>query len=169
MKKSIVCAVLWVGVLSLGSFGSLRAEDTVSPAAGDKEGHHACRAEAEKLCPGLKPGEGLGKCVDEHLSELSAQCQEHHKKMKAMHEAKKEGRKEAVDAAKEACAADHDKFCKGLEPGKGLFKCMKEHESELSEGCKSAVASMKEHMPKHGKGGHMGKSGDASASAPAAK
>ena len=170
MKKLFLDAFV-IAALSLSGAGWVQAEESASGGAGgggDKqEAHQACRAEAEKLCPGLKPGEGLGKCVDEHASELSAACQEHHKQMKARHSEKKEQRQEARAEVKEACATDQEKLCKGLEPGKGLFKCMKEHESELSEGCKAAIGEFKEHKPKHGKRGHKGKKGAAAAAAPA--
>ena len=44
----------------------------------------------------------------------------------------------AVRAEEGPCKADMEKFCKGVEPGEGrVMKCMKEHEAELSEGCKA--------------------------------
>jgi hypothetical protein len=33
-----------------------------------------CSADAQKLCPGLAPHKGLHKCLNEHVSELSAPC-----------------------------------------------------------------------------------------------
>jgi len=37
-----------------------------------------------------------------------------------------------------ACKADLEKLCKGVEPGGGrLAQCMKQHEAELSEACKT--------------------------------
>ena len=42
------------------------------------------------------------------------------------------------------CADDIAKFCKDVQPGHGrIVKCMKEHENELSPGCKAHVAEMK--------------------------
>gem|GEM_PF-2715757 len=162
MSKPILNAFV-IAALTLSGAGWVQAEESASGGGDKKEAHQACRAEAEKLCPGLKSGEGLGKCVDEHVSELSAACQEHHKQMKARHSERKEARAEV----KEACAADQEKLCKGLEPGKGLFKCMHEKASELSEGCKAAMGELKEHKPKHGKRGHKGNKGEAAAAAPA--
>jgi hypothetical protein len=38
-----------------------------------------------------------------------------------------------------ACKADIERLCKGVEGGGGrIAKCMKEHEADLSEGCKKA-------------------------------
>jgi hypothetical protein len=33
-----------------------------------------CSADAQKFCPGLAPHKGLHKCLNEHVSELSAPC-----------------------------------------------------------------------------------------------
>ena len=99
-----------------------------------------CKAELEKLCKGVEPGEGrIAKCMKEHEAELSEGC----KKMAG----KMGERKEKMDAAKEACKADKEKFCKDVEPGEGrVAKCMKEHEAELSEGCKKVSDKMREKM-----------------------
>lgn len=40
-----------------------------------------------------------------------------------------------------ACATEVQKFCANVEKGKGLMrKCLEEHTSELSDGCKTAMA-----------------------------
>lgn len=50
-------------------------------------------------------------------------------------------------AEKGACKDDVAKFCKDVQPGEGrIIKCMKEHENELSPGCKANLAEMKEKM-----------------------
>ncbi len=47
-------------------------------------------------------------------------------------------------AEKGACREDIEKFCKDVKPGEGrIVKCMKEHENELSPGCKANLAEMK--------------------------
>ena len=44
-----------------------------------------------------------------------------------------------------ACRADVEKLCKGVQPGGGrIAMCMKQHESELSPGCREAIAKAKE-------------------------
>lgn len=43
------------------------------------------------------------------------------------------------------CADDAARLCKGVQQGEGrIAKCMKEHESELSPGCKKNVGKLKE-------------------------
>jgi hypothetical protein len=42
---------------------------------------------------------------------------------------------------RQACAADVQKLCSGVEPGGGrILRCMRQHQSELSPDCQSAMA-----------------------------
>ena len=60
----------------------------------------------------------------------------------------------------EACQNDAATLCPGMAPGDGKFgKCMKEHRDKVSEGCKAAARSAREH--KGGKHGGKGASGAA--------
>ena len=53
----------------------------------------------------------------------------------------------ALANPREAWQADVEKFCKGVEHGRGrVMKCLKEHESELSAECKAAGEKMKAKM-----------------------
>ena len=46
-----------------------------------------------------------------------------------------------------ACRADVEKLCKGVQPGGGrIAMCMKQHESELSPGCREAIAGAKKQI-----------------------
>jgi len=40
---------------------------------------------------------------------------------------------------REACHSDMQKLCAGIQPGDALRQCMREHQAELSDGCKSAI------------------------------
>ena len=43
------------------------------------------------------------------------------------------------------CVADAKKLCKDVQPGEGrIARCMKEHEKELSPGCKKNIVKAKE-------------------------
>jgi hypothetical protein len=49
---------------------------TAAPAPGGGGGAmQACKADAEKLCPGVKPGEGrIAQCLKEHKKDVSPEC-----------------------------------------------------------------------------------------------
>jgi len=47
----------------------------------------------------------------------------------------------------QACRADAEKLCKGVEPGKGrMAQCLKEHEAQVSGECKAHMEKMHEAM-----------------------
>jgi hypothetical protein len=49
-------------------------------------------------------------------------------------------------AEREACQADFEKYCPGVEPGGGrVVECLAEHLDKLTPQCQAVV---KEHMPK---------------------
>ena len=48
-----------------------------------KEAHQACKADIDKFCKDVKPGEGrIIKCMQEHEKDLSADCKATHHSMK---------------------------------------------------------------------------------------
>lgn len=91
----------------------------------------ACRKDAAKLCPGMKPGDrGYAECMKKHEADLSDAC-------KQMMQAR------AKDAEQfKACAADAEKFCPGTQAGGGrVMKCLRTHQGDLSEECKRELAA----------------------------
>jgi hypothetical protein len=45
-------------------------------------------------------------------------------------------------ALRQACQADIDKLCSGVEPGGGhVIQCVRQHQDQLSDGCKMALSS----------------------------
>ena len=91
----------------------------------------ACQPDAEKLCKGIKPGEGrIAACLKSHDSELAPACQ------------KLVGRVEtSAREVHEACKNDVEKLCQGIQPGGGrILACLKSHEAELSGPCKAVLA-----------------------------
>jgi len=105
----------------------------VSPAAVAQEGPGtACKADREKFCPGMKPGDGqLGACLKQHEAEFSPECQA--------------ARKEAEEARKNirmSCKADMEKFCADAPKERGgIMKCLESHASELEQSCADALKS----------------------------
>jgi len=94
---------------------------------------HACKADREKFCPGMKFGDGqLGPCLKQHEAELSPECAS--------------ARKEAEDARKAmrmSCKADAEKFCADVEKGHGgIVKCLESHASELGQTCADALQAI---------------------------
>jgi hypothetical protein len=101
-----------------------------SSAQAKDKGGSACKADVEKLCKDVQPGEGkiLG-CLKEHQADLSPGCTAQLK---------------AVKAASEACKPDAEKFCLDTPAGKGgIASCLKKHSDELSPDCKAAISKAK--------------------------
>jgi hypothetical protein len=68
-------------------------------------------------------------CLSEHRDALSEACRQR------INEAKEEFE------AKHPCHADAKKLCQGVKPGEGrIASCLKQHESEVSGGCKGHLA-----------------------------
>lgn len=56
-------------------------------------------------------------------------------------------------SVRQACQADIQKFCAGVQPGGGRIRaCMAEHRDELSTACQDALATVRAHRP-HGANG----------------
>ena len=94
----------------------------------------ACADDVAKFCKDVKPGDGgVMKCLKEHESELSTSCREH-----VAHRGKSD------HESRGACRDDVQKFCKDVQPGRGgIMRCLKEHESELSAGCREKLVQKK--------------------------
>jgi Cysteine rich repeat len=103
---------------------------TVATGASAEPNARPCAEDAARLCQGVQQGEGrVARCLKEHANELSPACK------KNIAEAKEEVREFA-----QACKADSDKLCKGIQPGGGrILQCLKQHEGELSPGCKEKM------------------------------
>jgi hypothetical protein len=93
-------------------------------------GPDACGADVAKYCKDVPPrGGGRYKCLKEHEKDLSEPCRKHigdvQSRVRGMHE---------------ACWDDVSGLCSDVRPGGGrILKCLKEHESELSDPCKVAL------------------------------
>ena len=60
-----------------------------------------------------------------------------------------------MSATRQACQADMQKLCSGVQPGGGrIMECFNQHKDELSAACKAAVADVEQrHAAKSGGGG----------------
>ena len=117
-------------ILLLCAFGAVNAQAMGRP----------CKADMDKFCKDLKPGESRMDCMKAHEAELSEGC-------RAMVAARKAGGKGRAAKTMGPCKAEAEKFCGagsgGTEPG-----CLKKHEGELSADCRAAIAARKEGMKK---------------------
>jgi len=93
-------------------------------------GKGVCQGDIKKFCPGTEPGQGrIQACLKENQTQLSQPCKDY-----------LAGRNEKANKAREACKGDVLKYCKDVKPGQGrIIGCLKEHEAELSEDCRSAL------------------------------
>ncbi len=93
-----------------------------------------CQKDVEKFCKDLPSGRGnISHCLKQHDAELSGGC-------KAQHEAFKK----KLQATRDACLGDMNKFCKDTKGSRGgVMGCLSKHEPDLSTSCKSARATMR--------------------------
>jgi hypothetical protein len=94
----------------------------------------ACKADVEKLCKDVQPGEGrVLSCLKTHQADVSSKCAGELKSVAA-----------AVKKVGDACETDIEKFCFDTPIGKGgIAKCLQKHSADLSADCKSAAAAAK--------------------------
>jgi len=97
--------------------------------ADEGHGNGACKADVEKFCSGVSGGRhAVGECLQQHQSDLSAECQ---------------AKLEKFAAHKERFMACHDdvkKLCGDVEHSREAIKdCLQNHESEVSDGCRAAM------------------------------
>ncbi|MGZ5280334.1 MAG: cysteine rich repeat-containing protein [Pseudobdellovibrionaceae bacterium] len=88
-----------------------------------------CQADMAKFCSGVAKGRSMVRCLTENSKDLSSQCKDKYRDMKAR-----------MRHTYEACQDDAEKFCGDVKPGAGaLPKCLKANEAQLSKGCKDAM------------------------------
>lgn len=103
------------------------------------QGDGPCAKDREALCAGVEPGDGkVMKCMKDNEEKLSMECKAHREKMK-----------ENMKDIHEACQADAEKLCGDVKKGRGrVMRCLKKNKEQVSEACKSEIASKKKGMHK---------------------
>jgi len=72
MKSLLVAITVAAG--GLFALPVVMAADAASAPSGGTA-MQACKLDAEKLCPGVKPGEGrIAQCLKEHRKDVSPEC-----------------------------------------------------------------------------------------------
>ena len=94
-----------------------------------------CAADVQKLCPGVKAGNGaILACLEPKQDQISQAC--------------KEAVKAKLGALYTACKPDADKFCAGVAPGTGkVIQCLKKNAAQVSDTCKAQWAKTKPAPP----------------------
>jgi hypothetical protein len=104
----------------------------VSPLAAAQQGPgQACKADREKFCAGMTPGDGkLNACFKEHEAELSPECADARK-----------ARQDAQRNIRMNCKADVENFCADAQKGGGggVARCLEGHASEIGQSCADAL------------------------------
>lgn len=117
MSRTMIAAAL--GLVCVGA--------CIAPQAFAKE--ETCRAEMDKFCKDVQPGEGrLVKCLREHDADLSAKCRAY------------------VNTAVQymACLDDATRLCPRMEPAGGrVLQCLRTHQTDLSTECKNELRRMR--------------------------
>lgn len=104
------------------------------PAQADNPATQACIPDAQKLCAGIKPGEGrIGRCLNEHRAELSEQCSSAIAKVT----------KDVVRKFIAVCQTDVANNCTGVKPGEGrILNCLRDHRSAISNDCSELITKL---------------------------
>lgn len=130
----------------------------------------ACKADMQKFCADVKPGNGaIRDCMTAHEADFSQPCKDNMAEMKQKFEEKKK----EFDAA---CGADLKQFCANVTPGEGReFSCLRAYSDKLSAGCKEKMSKPMGMMQKgmkhqdHNDDSHADTPGDDAAGPPAGK
>jgi hypothetical protein len=90
----------------------------------------ACKDDADKLCPHVRPEGGLlASCLEKHAANLSADCKAHLAEMPA-----------DSTRVRDACQADARKICADVTPGEGRLRaCLAQRADRLSKACREAL------------------------------
>ena len=108
------------------------------PAFGDEA--RPCAEEIATFCKDIRPGGGrIIGCLKDHEGDLTPVCKD-----------KLQQVLKRLEEAKQICAGDIEKFCKGVKEGEGrIARCLAEHTSELTPGCEKQVEWVKSKVKKH--------------------
>ena len=97
---------------------------------------NGCKAELEKYCSNVTPGEGrVLACLYAYGDKLSGRCEY------ALYDAaaQLERAVAALSYAVNECSADMKKYCANVEAGEGrLLECLQKNDAQVSNRCKQA-------------------------------
>jgi len=112
----------WAVAALLLAAGGVRAED-------------ACRADVDRLCPGIPPGGGrIAACLKANQAQVSPAC-----KAELVTVARK------VKEVGAACADDVQSYCSDVAPGQGaVVRCLAANKATLAPQCRDVIQGAQE-------------------------
>lgn len=119
IRKIFIPAAVFCLVFSLSAYVGASADNT-----------KPCAAEIEKYC---KDSSAVGKCLEDHLSDLSPACKEAH--------TKKKQEMQQMTKVKDDCLSDIQAKCQGVARG-GILDCLRKNEADLQPQCRSSLSSL---------------------------
>ncbi|GGB40788.1 hypothetical protein GCM10011316_11040 [Roseibium aquae] len=124
-------AALWLGLA-----GSAMAQ-TVGFADAIKILAASCGADIDKYCKSATlANNGIGQCLNENASKVSAQCNTDRVRVAALLEA----RFAAQAAVFQVCERPARQYCPGVKPGAGhVLKCLLKAERVVGDKCNTAI------------------------------
>ena len=128
MKRTGICLLIlgWLLLLVSPVMGQQLVENVVT----------GCKAELEKYCSNVTPGEGrVLACLYAHNDKLSGRCEY------ALYDAAVQLERAAAALAYVAneCGTDLRKYCADVQVGQGrLLECLDKKDAEVSSRCKQA-------------------------------
>jgi len=122
MMKKLAFAIIWA---MLGLSAAAQAQQ--APAGGGVR--QACAADAQALCPGMKPMD-QHKCLMTNISKVSQECGT------ALANARS-----AMKEYAQACGADIRKYCGSQPMGVQRRQCVVANQAQFSQACQSALAA----------------------------
>ena len=92
-----------------------------------------CRQDLRNFCSDVARSDDRAKlqCLSQHKNELSAECRTQIETQSGVRQSKRQ-----------ACRSDIGKFCSSVDrqDRRALSKCLREHESEITEECRASLA-----------------------------
>jgi len=122
----------------LGIMGFAQAQ-TMGFAQAIKVLESSCGKDIAKYCPNARLANfGIGKCLEQHASQLSAQCNND----RVMVRQEIQARLDAQAAAPKICQGDARRHCQTIVRGRGYtLQCLLKAERVVSKKCNAAITA----------------------------
>lgn len=121
--------------LSTATAFAQTAAPVAAPATSAVDSRAVCKADMDKLCPGVERGEARRTCIDTNKDKFSAAC--------TTARAADQERRQAFRAA---CADDAAKLCAAVDKsqGRATVECIRTHADKLTPACKTQLSQLPE-------------------------